>query len=276
MDSTKLPNGDADEAERCYCGGIFSRDNPGDPFVCSRCGTRMRLTAAYSKDEDFEAWMDSATPPCELRGGVRWYSEDGLRKAFDAGAMVERENNVKQSGDSAPVSQQIWNAVREYDRLSHEAWSGKYGGKSLNEHDPEAWNRCLSAILNARETLQAFRPTPAKDIEQKLGDTPEWEFAGTVGVDGGHVLIGDANYAKSLSEDWVDRTIRTPGGYDATVKDGVARLHFGFAGGVACVAGRGDGCYRVFVKRGNIPGDEHGPRITHMMIDFTDGEAYND
>jgi hypothetical protein len=101
--------------------------------------------------------------------------------------------------------------------------------------------------------------------EIALGDG--WEFAGTVGVDGGHVLIGDANYAKHLSEDWSDKTHH--GNYDVNVHDGVARVFFGMAGGVVCASGNGDGCYRVFVKR-----DGDGKRITHMQIDFTESD-YN-
>lgn len=101
----------------------------------------------------------------------------------------------------------------------------------------------------------------------------EWEFAGTVGVDGGHVIIADPCYADDMVGDWVEKTVRGNQYYEV-VKDGVCRLFQGFAGGVIVQAGMGDGAYRVFVKRGTILGNPDC--ITHMMIDFTDRSAYRE
>jgi hypothetical protein len=105
-----------------------------------------------------------------------------------------------------------------------------------------------------------------------------WEFAGTVGVDSAHVLIGDAQYADHLHKDWQENTKHENGrsNYDAFVKDGVARVYFGACGGVVVAAGPGDGCYPVFIKRGKVSDFEETDRISHMMIDFTDGNAYDD
>lgn len=92
--------------------------------------------------------------------------------------------------------------------------------------------------------------------------TDEWEFAGTVGVDSGHVLIGDPAYAADLNYDWRKR---------ADFEGDAVRVSFGLAGGVVVPSGLGDGCYRVFIKRGTIAGRE-GERVTHMMIDFTESD----
>jgi hypothetical protein len=110
--------------------------------------------------------------------------------------------------------------------------------------------------------------------ERKNGDlSGNWTFAGIIGVDGAHLLVADANYAEEFSKEWKSRTRHD---YDATVIDGVANLR-SMGDAFACVAGDGDGCYRVFIRRGKteLEGCDDDI-ITGVFIDLSDGEAYDD
>lgn len=89
----------------------------------------------------------------------------------------------------------------------------------------------------------------------------EWEKVGEVGVDSAHVLIGDANYADSLKSDWHKRFLFNES-YDFNHAPQTVSVFLGYAEGVVCVSGQGDGVYPVYVER------SLGGLVKRMMIDF--------
>lgn len=98
------------------------------------------------------------------------------------------------------------------------------------------------------------RSTPSA---QNLED---WDFAGTVGIDSGHVLIADPCYAPRLSKEFeVTILSQDAFGIGAVPQAGVNL-------GVVAQTGLGDGIYDVWVKRVEVePGDT---RIAQLLIDF--------
>jgi hypothetical protein len=76
-----------------------------------------------------------------------------------------------------------------------------------------------------------------------------WVKVGEVGVDSGHIIIGDANYVGSMNKDW-DARVLPEGGYAKFFggDSDAGPVWYGMCPGVALVAGHGDGCYPVYAR----------------------------
>ncbi len=94
-------------------------------------------------------------------------------------------------------------------------------------------------------------------------DLNGWDFAGTVAVESGHVLVTDPCYAARLGGEFREAA-------DAFTLDpkkdawGVGLVkETGVELGILARTPYGDGVYGVYVRR-----SDDGARITHLLIDF--------
>ena len=96
-----------------------------------------------------------------------------------------------------------------------------------------------------------------------------WFKVGEVGVDSGHIIMGDANYVGHMMEHWQEETMPPTGDYDKFMSSGkcldATEVYYAMCPGVVCVSGGGDGVYPVYARYIDTP---YGSQIAEIKIRF--------
>ena len=116
----------------------------------------------------------------------------GLDEGWADAAIKTLEKAIASQSEDEPGldESRIWHAVCHYANLSHQMWTGKLpGGKSLSEHDPDAWPKVIREIKASIRTERANDEPLVTEYEIGDGRRVHWTPKGLI-VDG---VITDAD-----------------------------------------------------------------------------------